>query len=166
MQHQRDNSQELNNTKWWKTEQQSQTFRMSYLWVFAFYLGTLGLSYFLHPLYHSGKMPPEEFFRSLIYFAIASLFLYIGFPIKVSEGGIQGHNCFGIPTRLRWEEIERVSLFHMGLPWLRIASKQGGMAMYMPAFLQDRGQFFQAVQQQTPAENPLRQYLEARGKKH
>jgi hypothetical protein len=157
--------QQIDNEQWWKSEQQVKTFRLSYLWVFAFYLGSLGLAYFLHPFYHGGIMPPTEFFRLLFSFAVASFLLYVWFPVRVGERGIQGHNCFGLPLRFRWEEIDKVSLFHMGLPWLRIAPKKRGWAIYMPAFLQEKAQFYQEIQQWIPPENPLRQYLEARATK-
>jgi hypothetical protein len=141
---------------WWKTETQAKTFRFSLLWLVAFYLGEIALLYFYLQLRFGHSMPLIEFLGLVVFITLSSLFLVLAFPVRVGETGIQGQTAFGTGIRLRWDELDQISRFNfLGLRYLRISSKNGGWALYLPLFLNDVKGFWEQVARFAEPENPL-----------
>ena len=152
--------QKLGETRWWKTDTQTRSFRFSFLWLFAFCLGTTALLvvYGLLRGIPQGVFWPI-FLGCLLWFALFSVLLVGAFPVKVSESGLQGQNCWGGACRFCWDELERVSKFNfLGLRFLRITARQGGLAMHLPVFLRDSWGFWEQVVRFAPEDNPLRAF--------
>ncbi len=97
---------------------------------------------------------------------VVILLVPIGLAVRASRwhvdpNGIGGRNNWLVYQRLDWSDIESVEpRLIPGYPYVQVNGGGKRWAFWLPLLLTDMAGFRSAVAQYTPANNPLRRYLE------
>ena len=140
--------------RWWRGERQTQTFRISILRLYAS-LAALHVALFFLIMLAEGTLTPLHFAHQLLLalsldFAF-SLVLSLFITVRAGEWGLQGHNFWGAPCRMRWDEIEAATpSYLLGLPWLKVKARDRVLVMWMPLFLADRRALYEQIARYAP----------------
>lgn len=153
--------QKESSPQWWQGERNSRRFRLSWLRLFAI----LVLTELAPILILARRDILQSPFRTLIpSWLLAMLLLAVAtasyYGTRIGKRGLQGFTFWGMPSRIRWEEITALrSSRLLGLPWLIVRSNKSRSAMWLPLFYANQRGFFAAISEFAPPSCLLRGLL-------
>jgi len=144
---------------------EGKVFRMAAPRLFLFLVG-VGVPLFFGMVFlkNNGRFNGQLFLLGLAFLVpvsvIISALVSLAFPVRLTREGIHAQNAWGLPSFVRWGDIESARPFtFINLRWLRISSSADREVTWLALFQSPDAEFRVEVERLAPPDCPLLEYV-------